>query len=126
MTAVATGMLMMLLGVSQITQAQDSTGAEKKKVIKTKHVRIEVYDRANGQTDTMVREYVIEDDATGDKLRMEQMEQMELQVQQLEAQREKIEENAHQQEIDQSIRESDEFVVSLRERSPSKLTPQVA
>ena len=33
---------------------------------------------------------------------------------------------AHQQEIDQSIRESDEFVASLRERSPSKLTPQVA
>ena len=32
----------------------------------------------------------------------------------------------HQQEIDQSIRESDEFVASLRERSPSKLTPQVA
>lgn len=100
MTAVATGMLMMLLGVSQVTHAQDSTGAEKKKVIKTKHVRIEVYDRANGQTDTMVREYVIEDDGTGDKLRMEQMKQMELQVQQLEAQREQIEENAHQQEIE--------------------------
>ena len=32
---------------------------------------------------------------------------------------------AHQQEIDQSIRESDEFVASLRASLPSKLTPEM-
>ncbi|MFN2165511.1 MAG: DUF433 domain-containing protein [Anaerolineae bacterium] len=33
---------------------------------------------------------------------------------------------AHQQEIDRSIRESDDFVASLRERSSSKLAPEIA